>query len=259
VLGLPDRRLRRAKAGARIGFGFYFQYSKLGGRSNIPGDSPLRRRIHRRAAGRRQVSPATGPMFKGFPHAARQHGAAAQQGPRRAVRVAIASRKCPGPATQEMFPPTNSASSRAKSRILALKRLGAFSRGPTFEPISKEVLVVKSARAGASGPIRTEFIWTPAAQGACALRPALGPAFQGLGRACSAVVRACLARWPAAAAEGPVPGAAACLPTSRRAFNRPPSTMSGLRNIPRSSSSASSFPMTAARRSAFAVGNCPPG
>jgi microcystin degradation protein MlrC len=84
------------------------------------------------------------------------------------VRVALASRKCQA-ADQEMF--RHLGVEPRRSRILALKSSVHFRAD--FEPIAKEVLVVKSPGPALADP--AEFRWTRLRRGV-RLRP-LGPAF----------------------------------------------------------------------------------
>ena len=136
----------------------------LGGRSRIPGDSPLSGEftVERIGDGRFTCS---GPMFKGFrmtlgPMALLRSRAAP------GVRVVLASRKCQA-ADQEMFR-TLGVEPR-KSRIVALKSSVHFRAD--FEPIAKEVLVVKSPGPALADP--AEFKWSKLRKGV-RLRP-LGP------------------------------------------------------------------------------------
>src|SRR5258706_10361463 len=74
----PAGRRRGGEEGARNGLGFYLPV-QIGRTIAHPGRFTLRRRIHGRAAGRRQVH-LHWPDVQGLSHAARQHGAPAQQG-----------------------------------------------------------------------------------------------------------------------------------------------------------------------------------
>jgi microcystin degradation protein MlrC len=156
-----------AKRAHELGLGFTSIF-KLGGRSNIPGDSPLEGEFTVEQLGDGKFT-CTGPMFKGF---RMQLGNMALLRSKAApgVRVAIASRKCQA-GDQEMF--RHLGVEPRKSRILALKSSVHFRAD--FEPISKEVLVVKSPGPALADP--TEFTWTRLRRG-LRLRP-LGPAFQG--------------------------------------------------------------------------------
>ncbi len=150
-----------------IGLGFTAGF-KLGGRSNIAGDSPCEGEFTVEQLGDGKFT-CTGPMFKGF---RMQLGNMALLRSKSApgVRVALASRKCQA-GDQEMFRHLGVEPSR--SRILALKSSVHFRAD--FEPIAKEVLVVKSPGPALADP--TEFPWTRLRRG-LRLRP-LGPAFQG--------------------------------------------------------------------------------
>jgi microcystin degradation protein MlrC len=136
----------------------------LGGTSSIPGDAPLVGdfTVERLGDGR---FICTGPMFKGFrmtlgPMALLRSRAAP------GVRVVLASRKCQA-ADQEMF--RHLGVEPRKSRILALKSSVHFRAD--FEPMAKEVLVVKAPGPALADP--AEFRWTKLRKGV-RLRP-LGP------------------------------------------------------------------------------------
>jgi microcystin degradation protein MlrC len=86
------------------------------------------------------------------------------------VRVVIASRKVQA-ADQEMF--RHVGVEPRRERILALKSSVHFRAD--FEPIAKEVLVVKAPGPALADP--TEFNWTKLRKGV-RLRP-LGPVYQG--------------------------------------------------------------------------------
>ena len=156
-----------AKRAHEIGLGFTSSF-KIGGRSRIPGDSPLEGEFTVEQLGDGRFT-CTGPMFKGF---RMQLGAMALLRSKSApgVRVALASRKCQA-GDQEMF--RHLGVEPRRSRILALKSSVHFRAD--FEPISKEVLVVKSPGPALADP--TEFTWTRLRKG-LRLRP-LGPAYQG--------------------------------------------------------------------------------
>jgi microcystin degradation protein MlrC len=136
----------------------------LGGLSRIPGDAPLTGEftVERLGDGRFTCS---GPMFNGFrmtlgPMALLRSRAAP------GVRVVLASRKCQA-ADQEMF--RHLGVEPRNSRIVALKSSVHFRAD--FEPIAKQVLVVKSPGPALADP--TEFKWTKLRKGV-RLRP-LGP------------------------------------------------------------------------------------
>ena len=136
----------------------------LGGLSKIPGDSPFEGEFAVERLGDGRFT-CTGPMFKGFrmtlgPMALLRSRAAP------GVRVALASRKCQT-ADQEMF--RHLGLEPRQSRILALKSSVHFRAD--FEPIAKEVLVVKSPGPALADP--AEFAWTKLRKGV-RLRP-LGP------------------------------------------------------------------------------------
>jgi microcystin degradation protein MlrC len=156
-----------AKKAHAMGLGSTSSF-KLGGRSNIPGDSPCEGEFSVERLGDGRFT-CTGPMFKGF---RMQLGNMALLRSKAApgVRVVLASRKVQA-ADQEMFRHLGVEPSR--SRILGLKSSVHFRAD--FEPIAKEVLVVKSPGPALADP--TEFRWTRLRKG-LRLRP-LGPAFQG--------------------------------------------------------------------------------
>jgi len=156
-----------AKRAHEMGLGLTSIF-KLGGRSNIPGDSPCEGEFTVEQLGDGKFT-CTGPMFKGF---RMQLGNMALLRSKAApgVRVVVASRKCQA-GDQEMF--RHLGVEPRRSRILALKSSVHFRAD--FEPISKEVLVVKSPGPALADP--TEFTWTRLRRG-LRLRP-LGPAFQG--------------------------------------------------------------------------------
>jgi microcystin degradation protein MlrC len=166
VLGLLIDGEAAAKA-HDIGLGFASSF-RLGGRSNIPGDSPCEGEFTVERLGDGKFT-CTGPMFKGF---RMQLGnmALLRSKSSPGVRVAVASRKCQA-GDQEMF--RHLGVEPRRSRILALKSSVHFRAD--FEPIAKEVLVVKSPGPALADP--TEFVWTRLRKG-LRLRP-LGPAFQG--------------------------------------------------------------------------------
>jgi microcystin degradation protein MlrC len=166
VLGLLIDAAAARKA-HEVGLGFTSVF-ELGGRSNIPGDSPLEGEFTVESLGDGKFT-CTGPMFKGF---RMQLGnmALLRSKSSPGVRVAVASRKCQA-GDQEMF--RHLGVEPRRSRILALKSSVHFRAD--FEPIAREVLVVKSPGPALADP--TEFAWTRLRKG-LRLRP-LGPAFQG--------------------------------------------------------------------------------
>jgi microcystin degradation protein MlrC len=166
VLGLlidsaSARKAHEAGQGATLAF-------SLGGLSGIPGDSPCLGEFTVERLGDGRFT-CTGPMFKGF---RMQLGPMALLRSKSSpgVRVALASRKCQA-GDQEMF--RHLGVEPRRSRILALKSSVHFRAD--FEPISKEVLVVKSPGPALADP--TEFTWTRLRRG-LRLRP-LGTAFAG--------------------------------------------------------------------------------
>jgi len=136
----------------------------LGGKSRIAGDSPLAGEftVERLGEGRFTCS---GPMFKGFrmnlgPMALLRSRAAP------GVRAVLASRKCQA-ADQDMF--RHLGVEPRRERIVALKSSVHFRAD--FEPIAKEVMVVKAPGPALADP--AEFKWTKLRKGV-RLRP-LGP------------------------------------------------------------------------------------
>ncbi|OGA21560.1 MAG: microcystin degradation protein MlrC [Betaproteobacteria bacterium RIFCSPLOWO2_02_FULL_67_19] len=154
-------RAHAAGQGATLAF-------SLGGRSGIPGDAPFAGEFTVERLGDGRFT-CTGPMFKGFrmtlgPMALLRSRAAP------GVRVALATRKCQA-ADQEMF--RHLGVEPRRERILALKSSVHFRAD--FEPIAREVLVVKAPGPALADP--AEFRWTKLRKGV-RLRP-LGPAFGG--------------------------------------------------------------------------------
>jgi microcystin degradation protein MlrC len=136
----------------------------LGGRSRIAGDAPLTGEFSVERLGDGRFT-CTGPMFKGFrmtlgPMALLRSRAAP------GVRVVLASRKCQA-ADREMF--RHLGVEPRASRIVALKSSVHFRAD--FEPIAKEILVVKAPGPALADP--AEFKWTKLRKGV-RLRP-LGP------------------------------------------------------------------------------------
>jgi microcystin degradation protein MlrC len=136
----------------------------LGGRSGIAGESAFvgEFTVERLGDGR---FTCTGPMFKGFrmtlgPMALLRSRAAP------GVRVVLASRKCQS-ADQEMF--RHVGVEPRDCRIVALKSSVHFRAD--FEPLAKEVLVVKAPGPALADP--AEFRWKKLRKGV-RLRP-LGP------------------------------------------------------------------------------------
>jgi microcystin degradation protein MlrC len=151
------QRAHEAGLGSTVAFA-------LGGRSRIPGDSSFKGEFTVERLGDGRFT-CTGPMFKGFrmnlgPMALVRSRAAP------GVRVVLASRKCQA-ADQEMF--RHVGVEPRRSRIVALKSSVHFRAD--FEPIAKEVLVVKAPGPALADP--AEFKWTKLRKGV-RLRP-LGP------------------------------------------------------------------------------------
>ena len=143
------RRAHEAGQGASIAF-------DLGGLSKIPGDAPLSAEFTVERLGDGRFT-CTGPMFKGFrmnlgPMALLRSRVAP------GVRVVLASRKCQA-ADQEMF--RHLGVEPRRSRIVALKSSVHFRAD--FEPIAKEVLVVKAPGPALADP--AEFKWTKLRKG----------------------------------------------------------------------------------------------
>jgi microcystin degradation protein MlrC len=155
------KRAHEAGQGATLAF-------SLGGRSGIAGDAPFAGEftVERLADGN---FTCTGPMFKGFrmtlgPMALLRSRAAP------GVRVALASKKVQA-ADQEMF--RHLGLEPRRERILGLK--SSVHYRADFEPIAREILVVKSPGPALADP--AEFKWTKLRKG-LRLRP-LGPAYAG--------------------------------------------------------------------------------
>jgi microcystin degradation protein MlrC len=128
----------------------------LGGLSGIAGDAPLAGEFTVERLGDGRFT-CTGPMFKGFrmtlgPMALLRSRAAP------GVRVVLASRKCQA-ADQEMF--RHLGVEPRASRIVALKSSVHFRAD--FEPIAREVLVVKAPGPALADP--AEFKWTKLRKG----------------------------------------------------------------------------------------------
>ena len=162
VLGLlidKDSARRAHEAGQRRTLAF-----SLGGKSGIPGDAPLQGEFTVERLGDGHFT-CTGPMFKGF---RMQLGPMALLRSRSApgVRVVLASSKCQA-GDQEMF--RHVGLEPREARMLGLKSSVHFRAD--FEPIAREVLVVKSPGPALADP--AEFQWTKLRKGV-RLRP-LGP------------------------------------------------------------------------------------
>ena len=166
ALGLLIDKDSAAQAHA-AGLGATLAFS-LGGRSGIPGDSPFQGEFAVERLGDGKFT-CTGPMFKGF-RMTLGNMALLRSKSAPGVRVVIASRKVQA-ADQEMF--RHVGIEPIRERILALKSSVHFRAD--FEPIAREVLVVKSPGPALADP--TEFRWTKLRKGV-RLRP-LGPAHAG--------------------------------------------------------------------------------
>jgi microcystin degradation protein MlrC len=137
----------------------------LGGLSNIPGDAPLGGEFTVEALGDGKFT-CTGPMFKGF-RMTLGNMALLRSRAAPGVRVVVASRKVQA-GDQEMF--RHLGVEPRTQRIMALKSSVHFRAD--FEPIAREVLVVKAPGPALADP--AEFKWTRLRKGV-RLRP-LGPA-----------------------------------------------------------------------------------
>jgi microcystin degradation protein MlrC len=162
VLGLlidapSAQRAHEAGKGANVVF-------NLGGLSRIPGDSPLAGEFTVEALADGKFT-CTGPMFKGF-RMTLGNMALLRSRAAPGVRVALASRKVQA-ADQEMF--RHLGVEPRTQRIMALKSSVHFRAD--FEPIAREVLVVKAPGPALADP--AEFEWTKLRKGV-RLRP-LGP------------------------------------------------------------------------------------
>jgi microcystin degradation protein MlrC len=162
VLGLlidhdAAQRAHEAGQGRTLAF-------SLGGKSNIKNDSPFEGEFTVERLGDGRFT-CTGPMFKGF---RMQLGPMALLRSRAApgVRVVLASRKAQA-ADQEMF--RHLGVEPRTERMLGLKSSVHFRAD--FQPIAKEVLVVKAPGPALADP--AEFKWTKLRKGV-RLRP-LGP------------------------------------------------------------------------------------
>jgi microcystin degradation protein MlrC len=162
VLGLlidapSAKRAHEAGQGANVIF-------TLGGLSKIPGDAPLTGEYTVEALADGRFT-CTGPMFKGF-RMTLGNMALLRSRAAPGVRVVLASRKVQA-ADQEMF--RHLGVEPRTQRILALKSSVHFRAD--FEPIAREVLVVKAPGPALADP--AEFKWTRLRKG-IRLRP-LGP------------------------------------------------------------------------------------
>jgi microcystin degradation protein MlrC len=147
-------RAHEAGQGATLGF-------SLGGKSRVPGDAPFEGEFAVEKLGDGKFT-CTGPMFKGF-RMTLGNMALLRSKAAPGVRVVLASRKVQA-ADQEMF--RHVGVEPVKERILALKSSVHFRSD--FEPIAREVLVVKSPGPALADPV--EFKWTKLRKGV-RLRP----------------------------------------------------------------------------------------
>jgi len=166
VLGLLIDKESAAKAHA-AGQGATLAFA-LGGKSRVPGDAPFEGEFTVEKLGDGKFT-CTGPMFKGF-RMTLGNMALLRSKAAPGVRVVLASRKVQA-ADQEMF--RHVGVEPKKERILALKSSVHFRAD--FEPIAKEVLVVKAPGPALADPV--EFKWTKLRKGV-RLRP-LGPVYNG--------------------------------------------------------------------------------
>ncbi|MEO8719438.1 MAG: MlrC C-terminal domain-containing protein, partial [Burkholderiales bacterium] len=154
-------RAHHAGQGATLGF-------SLGGKSRVAGDAPFEGEFSVEQLGDGKFT-CSGPMFKGF-RMTLGNMALLRSKAAPGVRVVLASRKVQA-ADQEMF--RHVGIEPVKERILALKSSVHFRAD--FEPIAKEVLVVKAPGPALADP--AEFKWTKLRKGV-RLRP-LGPVHAG--------------------------------------------------------------------------------
>jgi microcystin degradation protein MlrC len=153
------KRAHDAGQGKTLGF-------ELGGLSCIPGDAPLGGEFTVERLGDGRFT-CTGPMFKGF-RMTLGNMALLRSRAAPGVRVVLASKKCQA-ADQEMF--RHVGIEPRQERMLALKSSVHFRAD--FQPIAREVLVVKSPGPALADP--AEFQWTKLRKGV-RLRP-LGPVY----------------------------------------------------------------------------------
>ena len=162
VLGMlidPASAARAHEAGRGASLVF-----SLGGKSGIPDDAPFAGEFTVERLGDGRFT-CTGPMFKGF-RMTLGNMALLRSRAAPGVRVVLASRKCQA-ADQEMF--RHVGIEPRAARIVALKSSVHFRAD--FEPIAREVLVVKSPGPALADP--AEFQWKKLRKGV-RLRP-LGP------------------------------------------------------------------------------------
>ncbi|MDA1116770.1 MAG: M81 family metallopeptidase [Proteobacteria bacterium] len=166
VLGLLIDKESAAKAHA-AGQGATLAFA-LGGKSRVLGDAPFEGEFTVEKLGDGKFT-CTGPMFKGF-RMTLGNMALLRSKAAPGVRVVIASRKVQA-ADQEMF--RHVGIEPKMEKILALKSSVHFRAD--FEPMAKEVLVVKAPGPALADP--SEFKWTKLRKGV-RLRP-LGPVYAG--------------------------------------------------------------------------------
>jgi microcystin degradation protein MlrC len=154
-------RAHEARQGATLAF-------SLGGKSRVPDDAPFEGEFSVEKLGDGKFT-CTGPMFKGF-RMTLGNMALLRSKAAPGVRVVLASRKVQA-ADQEMF--RHVGVEPRNQRILVLKSSVHFRAD--FEPMAKEVLVVKAPGPALADP--TEFKWTKLRKGV-RLRP-LGPVHPG--------------------------------------------------------------------------------
>ncbi len=162
VLGLlidpaAAKRAHEAGQGKTLNF-------ELGGLSGVAGDAPLGGEFTVERLGDGRFT-CTGPMFKGF-RMTLGNMALLRSKAAPGVRVVLASKKCQA-ADQEMF--RHVGVEPRQERMLGLKSSVHFRAD--FQPIAREVLVVKSPGPALADP--AEFAWTKLRKGV-RLRP-LGP------------------------------------------------------------------------------------
>ena len=120
----------------------------LGALSGVAGHTPLAARFKVERLGDGQFT-CTGPMFRGF----RMNLGPMALLERDGVRVVLASRKCQA-ADQEMF--RHVGIEPVRQRVMALKSSVHFRAD--FEPIAKEIVVVRSPGPALADP--ADFAWT---------------------------------------------------------------------------------------------------
>lgn len=139
----------------------------LGAVSGVPGHVPFAGRFTVERLGDGQFT-CTGPMFRGF--RMNLGRMALLRDEKSGVRVVLASRKCQA-ADQEMF--RHVGIEPVRQRVVALKSSVHFRAD--FQPIAREVLVVRSPGPALADPV--EFDWKKLRRG-IRMRP-LGPVFGG--------------------------------------------------------------------------------